>query len=331
MQKQFMSSKNYNNRFACFLQDHEQLRLVAESILASLLVSCSGHTIQTEFLLFALHTLLRLSLLNWDSFLPMLLRSATATESSSPPRHLMQSSSNVVGNNTAVPGSHTSAMVLQQVSTPAPPASPASAIIGSPQYSANDNSTTQSPAKTTDTSSVVALPTKGMPFANGTKPASWLRQVVCKVLSIALDTSDFLHPLTCFEALSHMVQWVHTWDAMGSDSSEETKLYAFIARQHDAMEWLYDCLDIIKALVDETKSRLPFYALLHDHTQIHLDHWPDDAVLFPFFLEVHRRRDKISAYMQMLDHCPTFATIRMVALTYQGAMGEPLHGEVSSI
>ena len=314
------------------MQDHEQLRLVAESILASLLVSCSGHIIRTEFLLFALHTLLRLSLLSWDSFIPMLLRHATATESSSQTRHLMRSSSNVVENNSSVPGAHTSSVVLQQVLTPAAPASPASAIVGSPPYSANDNSTTQSPAKTAETSSLT-LPSKGTPFSSGVKVASWLRQVVCKVLSIALDTSEFLHPITCFEALSQMVQWVHTWDTVGSGSSEEKKLYVFISGQHDAKEWLYDCLGIIKALVDERKSRLPFYSLLHDRTQLHLDHWPHDVVLFPFFLEVHRRRDKISSYMQMLDqhlHCPTFASLRMVALTYQGAMGEPLHGEVST-
>lgn len=310
--------------------DQEQLRIVIESTLATLLANCSGHMIQVEFLLSALHTLSRFNLVNWDSFLPFLLRAASATESSTQVRHSVQSgpSSLAVGG-VSVPASQMSSSIgLPQVSTPAAPASPASAIIGSPSYSVNDPSLNQSPAKASDPSSNV-LPGRGAAVSRGYKAAAWLRQVVCKVILTACEAAD-LRPVTCLEVLSQMVQWIHTWDALDSSIGEEGKLWKLKQGQHDSTEWLHSCLEVIKVLVDETKCRLPFYALLHDRAQLQTEHWPDDEVLFAFFLEVHRRRDKISFYMQMLDQhlqCPTFATQRMVALTYPGVIGEPLHGE----
>lgn len=308
--------------------DQEQLRTVAESILASLLANCGGHMVQADFLLFALHTLLRLNLLSWDTFLPLLLRAALTAESSCAQSGHLQSATVSSAVSVSVPASFTSTMALPQVSTPAP-ASPTSAIIGSPAYSAIDPTVNQSPVKGPDPSSSVTGPlNKGVGSSQGHKVAAWLRQLVCKVILSAVEST--LRPVTCLDVLSQMVQWIHTCDAMELNVGEEGKLSKAKRLEMGSTAWLYSCLEVIRTMLDEKKCRLPFYVLLHDRTQLQVDRWPNDEVLFAFFLEIHRRRDKVALYMQMLDqhlHCPTFATQRMIALTYQGVMGEPLHGE----
>eukprot|EP00250_Pteridium_aquilinum_P014109 c21786_g1_i1 orf=152-5008(+) len=315
--------------------DQEQLRIVVESTLATLFVSCSGHMVQVEFLLSAVHALSRDKLLNWNSFLLLLLRAASAFESSGQARSSAQPgpgssqggpSSLTAVSAVAVQASHTPSVGMPQVSTPAPPASPASAVIGSPPYSVADQSVNQSPAKVSDPSSN-GLPSKAIPVQQSYKVATWLRQVVCKVILLGSGAAD-LHPVTCLEVLSQMVQWVHTWDAV--DANEEDNLQKSFQKQLHETEWLYNCLDVIKVFVNDANGRLPFYALLHDRTQLQIENWPDDEVLFGFFLEVHRRRDRIAFFMQMLDQhlqCPTFASQRMIAFAYQGAIGEPLYGE----
>lgn len=307
--------------------DQEQLRVVVESTLASLLASCSGHSVQVEFLLSAVHSFSRLKILNWDSFLLLLLRAASAFESSGQTKLSAQSGASSLSG-VSVQAAHTPSVGMPQVSTPAPPTSPASAIIGSPSYSIVDPSVNQSPAKVSDPS-LNGLPNKATPVQRGLKVATWLRQLVCKLILLASEASD-LHPVTCLEVVSQMVQWIHTWDTTDADTNEEEKLPKSFHRQANQTEWLYKCLEVIKVFVNEDKGRLPFYALLHDRTQLQIDNWPDDEVLFTFFLEVHRRRDRIASYMQMLDQhlqCPTFATLRMIAFTYQGAVCEPLYGE----
>ncbi|KAI5077335.1 hypothetical protein GOP47_0007159 [Adiantum capillus-veneris] len=258
--------------------DQEQLRIVVEPMLATLLASCSAHMVQVEFLLSAVQALSNLKFLNWDSFLILLLKAAAALESSGQVKSSIQSGpgstqsgpNSVIGVSN-VPVQHPGGML--QVSTPAPPASPASALLGSPSYTGVDPSVSQSPAKVSDPSST-GLSSRAAPVQRTYKVAAWLRQVVCKVILLGSEAGD-LHPLTCLEVLSQVVQWINSWDAGDTVVNAEEKLHKSFQNQHEEKEWLYGCLK-----------------MLDQHLQ-----------------------------------CPTFATARMTAFSYQGAMGEPLYGE----
>ncbi|KAJ0237378.1 Mediator of RNA polymerase II transcription subunit 23 [Hirschfeldia incana] len=62
--------------------DPDQLRAITESVLVTMVLQCSNHAPRAEFLLFALRALFRIGYVNWDTFLPSLLSSVSAAESS---------------------------------------------------------------------------------------------------------------------------------------------------------------------------------------------------------------------------------------------------------
>lgn len=62
------------------LQDPEQLRTGTETVIMSLVVQCSSHAPQSEFLLFAIRSLCSIGYLKWDTFLLSLLSAVSAAE-----------------------------------------------------------------------------------------------------------------------------------------------------------------------------------------------------------------------------------------------------------
>ncbi|BFI23757.1 mediator of RNA polymerase II transcription subunit 23 [Marchantia polymorpha subsp. ruderalis] len=299
--------------------DAEQLRSSTEAVLAMLVVQCSYHSLQVEFLLSALQTLTKLNLIRWDTFLPLLLRAVSACETAglqqAPPATSTPASvaSHMLGNSTTPP--------LSAPASPAPPLS--SSLIASPTHSAVDTSSNILPSNTATGSTNGS----GGKIVSGPRVVTWLRPLVCKILQAALEAE--LKPVACYDVLVQIVSWINQWDLRSATAGERPSVNKDDGRV-ESTAWLHDCVELIWALIDEGKCRVPFYALLHDRSQLKIEHWPEDELLFALFLEVHRRRDKISLHIQMLDHhlhCPTFATLRMTALTYVGSLGEPLHGE----
>ncbi|KAG0577554.1 hypothetical protein KC19_5G164800 [Ceratodon purpureus] len=306
--------------------DQEQGRAVTEAVLASLLVQCSSHGLQSDFLLSSLQTLVKMGVVRWDSFIPILLRAAEKADKNAPATGGHQ------GLNVGTAGPQPTgplAMMMQGTaanpSTPASP-SPSSNLLTSPAH----GNIVASPAHSgVEYSSVNAsqLSSGSGTSVSGARVIIWLRPLVCRVMLAALDGD--LKPVTCMDILLHVVQWIQTWD-VEADSKEEDSKTRSNNRRLESRMWIHSCVDVIWALIDENKCRVPFYALLHDRTQLQVERWPDDEALFALFLEVHRRRDKIALHMLPLDqhlHCPTFATLRVPALTYPGTMGELLHGE----
>jgi hypothetical protein len=100
---------------------------------------------------------------------------------------------------------------------------------------------------------------------SGARVMNWLRPLVCRVMLAAMEGD--LKPVTCMEILLQVVQWVQTWD-VDVDTKEEDGKSRLKNRKLESRMWLHSCVEVIWALVDETKCRVPFYALLHDRTQL---------------------------------------------------------------
>ncbi|XP_072995887.1 mediator of RNA polymerase II transcription subunit 23 isoform X2 [Typha latifolia] len=325
-------------------QDQEQLRAVTESVLISLIVKCSSHAPQSEFLLFAIRSLCTIAYVKWDTFLSSLLSAVSSAEASSgqgtsamagvlspglSPSTVMPSSSIVViPNSSNLHASH--------------PTSPLSAIhaIGSPAQSATDQSASSnlSPLKACENSVIkIGHSVKGA-------AVSYLRQLSCRIILAGLETN--LKPVTHAEIFQHIISWLVSWDQrpQGLDEADGMKALKLERPLH---EWMHLCLEVIWTLVKEDKCRIPFYELLRSSLQF-MDNIPDDEALFSIIMEIHRRRDMVAMHMQMLDqhlHCPTFATHRFLSqsyptiagesianlryspITYPSVLGEPLHGE----
>ncbi|XP_058079860.1 mediator of RNA polymerase II transcription subunit 23 isoform X2 [Magnolia sinica] len=330
------------------LPDQEQLCAVTESVLISLIVQCSSHAPQAEFILFSLRSLCSIGYVNWDTFLPSLLSSVSSAEAS-----IGQ------GSQAMVAASSTSLQASGIISSSIPipnssnfqasnPASPLPSIhgIGSPTQSTTEPSScvSLSPVKSSDIScGGQQISSKANPSLRGTA-ISYLRQLSCKIILAALESN--LKPATHADIFSHMMNWLVNWDQrqLGIDEADGMKAWK---PERALNEWLHSCLDVIWLLVEEDKCRVPFYELLRSGLQF-IDNIPDDEALFTIILEVHRRRDMVAMHMQMLDQhlqCPTFATHRFLSqaypnisgesianlryspITYPSVLGEPLHGE----
>ncbi|KAJ7524381.1 hypothetical protein O6H91_17G002600 [Diphasiastrum complanatum] len=262
--------------------DPDQVQTATEAVLAALLVQCSSHTGQLDFLLFALTALKGMAAVRWDAFVPLFLQTAATAEGA---------------------GSQNGHGSVASLSASAVTSNPSGE---NPNLSGRDSS--------------AAVKEK--------KLVTWLRPLVCRVLLTALESD--LSALTYFEMLCHMVGWINTLVSKENDASDAVGSYQYNQCKMECTAWLYYCLDVIKALIDDSRCRVPFYALLHDQTQLSIDYWPEDGALLGLFLEVHRGRDKIALHMLMLDHhlhCPTFATLRMAAFTYPSKIGEAVFGE----
>lgn len=83
------------------------------------------------------------------------------------------------------------------------------------------------------------------------------KKLVCMVVLLANEASD-LHPVTCLEVVSQMVQWIHTWDTTYATTNEEEKLQRSFQRRLDQTEWLYTCLEVIKFLCMKLKGGYHF-------------------------------------------------------------------------
>ncbi|KAI4373214.1 hypothetical protein MLD38_011365 [Melastoma candidum] len=325
--------------------DQDQLRVVSESILISLVVVCCNHAPRADFLLFALQSLSNIGYINWDTFLPSLLSSISSAEmsvcqvGSSGPTvpSLSMPQSERMPSSSALPNSNFQ---------PSNPASNLSSIqgIASPTQSSMELSSGMavSPMKSPDISSTMMQASmRGSPLMRDSTLSS-LRQLSCKIIVMGLAFN--LKPVTHADILSHMLNWLVNWDQRQYDESDAIKLW----RPGKArIEWLRNCLDVIWMLVEEDKCRVPFYELLRSGLQF-IENIPDDEALFTLILEIHRRRDMMAMHMQMLDqhlHCPAFGTQRMLTqttpnvsgeavgnlryspITYPSVLGEPLHGE----
>ncbi|XP_020531801.1 mediator of RNA polymerase II transcription subunit 23 isoform X2 [Amborella trichopoda] len=292
--------------------DQEHLRSVTESVIINLVVQCSSHAPQAEFLLFSLRALSDIGYINWDTFIPSLLSSVSSAEIS-----VGQGNQAMTANNLAAHGNTPSSVAISTSTSfqSFNPSSPLPSLqgMGSPPQGSTDlaASVTQSP-KPNDTGQQIGPRTNGSLRRTA---FSWLRQLSCKIILIALECN--LKPLTHAEIFQHMLNWLASWDQR-QDGVEE-----FEVRLH---EWLHSCLDVVWVLVEEDRCRIPFYELLRSGLQF-MDNIPDDEALFTMVLEIHRRRDKVAMHMQMLDqhlHCPTFANLRFPAQTYPSLSGEPL-------
>ncbi|XP_010552683.1 PREDICTED: mediator of RNA polymerase II transcription subunit 23 [Tarenaya hassleriana] len=325
----------------------DQLRVITESVLISLVVQCSSHAPRAEFLLFALRTFRRINYLNWDTFLPALLSSVSAAEASAG-----QSGQAVP----TVSSANSSQSGVPVPSNPINPASPLPSVhgIGSPAPSGNEPApgTTFSPVKSAD------IPGNGQQIVRvgpSVRDASTnfrhmkdaainsLRQLCCKIILIGIEVN--LKPVTHTEIFQHMMNWLVNWDRreLGCDDSVGKSWRSV----KNLAEWLRNCLDVIWLLVEEGRSRVPFYELLRGGLQF-IEKIPDDEAVFTLIMEIHRRRDAMAMHMLMLDqhlHCPTFGTHRILSqttanvsvetvantryspITYPSVLGEPLHGE----
>ncbi|XP_057528716.1 mediator of RNA polymerase II transcription subunit 23 [Amaranthus tricolor] len=328
--------------------DQEQLRLVTESVLISLVVQCSNHSPREEFLLFAIKSLCNVDYINWDTLLPSLLSAVSTAEMSL--GQGSQATAAVTSTNISQPGMLSSTNTISVSSTfQSNPASPLTSAqgVGSPVQSANEPSSalTSSPVKFNDIpSSLQQSSVKIGDSAIRDSALNSLRQLCCKIILISLDSS--LKPVTYAEIFNHMQTWLVNWDQrhLVDDDSGATKSWKPYRVHND---WLHSCLDVIWLLVKEDKCRVPFYELLHSGLQF-IENIPNDESLFTLILEIHRRRDMMAMHMQMLDqhlHCPTFGTHRFLPLatphfggeaitnlryspiTYPSVLGEPLHGE----
>ncbi|CAN6727864.1 unnamed protein product [Malus baccata var. baccata] len=323
------------------LPDQDQLRVVTESVLISLVVQCSNHAPRAEFLLFALRSLCTIGHINWDTFLPSLLSSVSAAEMSvgqgSQAMPTVSSQSGMLPSSNAIPNSSNF-----QSSSPASPL-PSVHGIGSPSQSAIEPSS-MSPVKSSDIASNGQQAMARLNSSIRDNAISSLRQLCCKIILTGLKFN--LKPVTHANIFSHMLNWLVNWDQkqLGVDESDSVRSW----RPGKALiEWLHSCLDVIWLLVDEEKCRVPFYELLRSGLQF-MENIPDDEALFTLILEIHRRRDMMAMHMKMLDqhlHCPTFgthriftqttpsvsgeavATLRYSPITYPSVLGEPLHGE----
>ncbi|GAB4828736.1 Mediator of RNA polymerase II transcription subunit 23 [Ancistrocladus abbreviatus] len=339
--------------------DQEQLRLVTESVLISLVVQCSTHASRAEFILFALRSLCTISCINWDTFLPSLLNSVSSAEmslghgsqtnSAVTPNSASQAISAVTSTSVSQSGllSTTNTITLPSNFQSSNPASPLTSVqgMGSPAHSATEpSSLTLSPVKLNETSGNLQPPTLKVSSSMRENAISSLRQLCCKIILIGLEYS--LKPVTHAEIFYHMLNWLVNWDQrqQGNDASDGVKP----CRPDKALiEWLHSCLDVVWLLVEEDKCRIPFYELLRSGLQF-IESIPDDEALFTLVLEIHRRRDMMAMHMQMLDQhlqSPTFGVQRFLPLattnfggeaitnmryspiTYPSVLGEPLHGE----
>ncbi|GAB2279958.1 Mediator of RNA polymerase II transcription subunit 23 [Dionaea muscipula] len=328
--------------------DQEQLRLVTEHVLISLVVQCSSHTPRAEFLLFALRSLCTIGFINWDTILPSLLNSVLSAELSL--GHGSQTT------NTAVSASVSQSGMISVTNTiagpsnfqPSNPASPLTGIqgIGSPANSIPEPapSMTLSPVKVNERSSSLQPPVLKINSSIKEHAISSLRQLCCKIILIGLESS--LKPVTHAEVFNHMLTWLVNWDQR-QQSVDDSEAFKSWRPDKALIEWLHGCLDVVWLLVEEDKCRIPFYELLRSGLQF-IENIPDDEALFTLILEIHRRRDMMAMHMQMLDqhlHCPTFGVQRFLPLvtailggeaitnmryspiTYPSVLGEPLHGE----
>lgn len=321
--------------------------MVTESVLLSLIIQCSGHAPQSEFLLFALRSLCNIGYVKWDTFLPALLCTVSNAESSVGQGNLtftgMPSGSLAAS---AVTPSASSVTTNFHVSNPTSPLGPMH-VIGSPSQSATEQAIggTLSPVRASDIAASgqhSALRVNQLPRSTA---ISYLRQLVCKIILTGLESN--LKPITHAEIFIHMINWLVNWDQRQQGFEEAESLKA-LSLERPLHEWLHICLDVIWMLVEEDKCRVPFYELLRSGLQF-IDNIPDDEALFSIILEIHRRRDLVATHMQMLDqhlHCPSFATHRFLSqvypsipgeslanlrhspITYPSILGEPLHGEV---
>ncbi|KAG8366749.1 hypothetical protein BUALT_Bualt17G0111700 [Buddleja alternifolia] len=327
--------------------DQEQLRVVTESVLISLVIQCCSHAPRAEFLLFALRSLCNIGYINWDTFLPSLLSSISSAE-----MPIGQGSQTVA----AVASATSSQSGVMPPSNAAPnsinflssnPASPLHSFhgIGSPSQSAAEPSSCAalSPIKSND---VICTGQQSIRVNLSVREnaISSLRQLSCKIILIGLDSN--LKPVTRGDIFYHMLNWLGNWDQKQQvlDEFDSAKYW----RPDKALiEWLHNCLDVIWLLVEDNKCRVPFYELIRSGLQF-IENIPDDEALFTLILEIHRRRDMMATHMQMLDqhlHCPTFGTPRLLPqaptnisgepvtnmryspITYPSVLGEPLHGE----
>ena len=296
---------------------------MTESVLLSLVVQCSDHAPQAEFILFAIRCLYRIGCVRWDSFLLSLLSTVSSTETTL---------GNVHPSSIGLSSANVSSFHVSN------PASPLSSIhgIGSPPLSVTEHSTVTNP------SPVKASDLPDQSFASRT---GFLRRLCCKIILSGLEWD--LKPATHAEIFSHMMNWLSSWDqSHQSVEGSDVLKHCFFVRMPD--EWLHICLDVIWKLVEEDRCRVPFYELLRRGLQL-MDNISDDQALFSFMLEIHKRRDMVATHMRMLDqhlHCLTFGNHRLMSyaqpnitaepltnlryapVTYPSVLGEPLQGEV---
>ncbi|CAH8386937.1 unnamed protein product [Eruca vesicaria subsp. sativa] len=288
----------------------DQLRAMTESVLISMVLQCSNHAPRAEFLLFALHTLCRIGYVNWDTFLPSLLSSvsAAADSASSLSQAATSSSHSLVPPGVASPGNEPGSLTASALAKPLE-------VSGSVQQQIGIRNSQRVRAAAVNS----------------------LRHLSCKIILIGIEFN--LKPVTHSEIFQYMMSWLVNWDK--SDLGAEEKTW----RSDKALaEWLRRCLEVIWLLVEEEKSRIPFYELLRSGLQF----IENNEGLFALVMEIHRRRDAMAMHMLMLDqhlHCPTFGThrissqttanvsaeavahLRYSPITYPSVLGEPLSGE----
>ncbi|XP_021746829.1 mediator of RNA polymerase II transcription subunit 23-like [Chenopodium quinoa] len=325
--------------------DQEQLRLVTEAVLISLVLQCCSHSPRAEFLLFALRSLCSIEHIKWDTFLPSLLSAVSSAEMSfGQGSRATPAATSTVSQSGMLPTTNTISVSSTFQSNPASPLISAQNI-GSPAQSVNEPSSavTSSPVKLNEISSNHQQSSLMVSSAIRDSAISSLRQLCCKIILLSLEST--LKPATHAEILSHMQTWLVNWDQRHQFNDEsDAKSWRL---DKALIDWLHSCLDVIWLLVKEDKCRVPFYELLRSGLQF-IENIPDDESLFTLIMEIHRRRDMMAMHMQMLDqhlHCPTFGTQRFLPLatphfggeaitnlryspiTYPSVLGEPLHGE----
>lgn len=305
-----------------------------DSVLVSFVIQCADHAPRAEFMLYALRVLCSINYVNWDTFLLLLLSTVFTLETSGGQEGTSQS---------MLPNLQSTNLVISDgmITLPSSGISNSTNFNGSniaftPHLSSNNSIVFPTHSTIEHPDGVRLLPIK----------ENHIRYISCKIILIGLEFN--LKPFTHAEIFSHMLTWLSNWDK--NQILDEIQNRKEWKPRGPLNQKLHLCLDVVWMLVDEERCRVPFYEFLRSGLQF-LGNSLDDVSLFPLILKIHRRRDMVALYMQMLDqnlHCPSFGTHRILShthasisgeamtnlrhspITYPSVLGEPLYGEVKS-
>ncbi|GLT76809.1 hypothetical protein SLA2020_484470 [Shorea laevis] len=275
--------------------DQDQLRGVTESVLISLVVSCSGHAPRAEFLLFALRSLCSIGYINWDTLLPSLLSSVSSAEMTvGQGSQLMAavSSASLSQSGMLPPSSSIPNSATFQSSNPASPL-PSVHGIGSPSQSTIEPSSCAalSPVKSSDISCTGQQPTaRGIDESDGAK--SWRPDKA-------------------------LIEWLHSClDVIWLLVEEDKCRVPFY-------ELLRSGLQFIENIPDDEAL---FTLILEIHRR------RDMMAMHMQMLDQHLHCPTFGTHRVLSQTTPSISgeavtNLRYSPITYPSVLGEPLHGE----
>ncbi|KAL0760178.1 hypothetical protein Bca101_076328 [Brassica carinata] len=275
--------------------DPDQLRAITESVSVTMVLQCSNHAPRAEFLLFALRALFRIGFVNWDTFLPSLLSSVSAAESSL---------------NQAASSSATSSQSLAPV------------VIGSP---VNEQASLTPLAKDTATRSSQRVRASAI---------NSLRQISCKIILIGVEFNlkPVTHAEIFQHMMSWLVSW--DMREMGAEKSLSEWLRSCLEviwllvdegqSRIPFYELLRSGLQFIENIPDGDEALFTLVMEIHRRR--------DTMAMHMLMLDQHLHcptfgTHRISSQTPANVSAEAVAHLRYSPITYPSVLGEPLCGE----